>query len=304
MGDILGALLPIFCLIILGYLFRYLNFPGDPFWPLAARVVYFVLFPALLINTLAEANLSDTAVIPLGLSGVLAVMIISVVLVASKKLLYFNNPAFTSVFQGSIRHNTYVGLAAAAGLFGATGVALMAILLAFIIPLVNVLCVGALSYYNSATRVSWLRIFQSIVKNPLIVACVIGIALNGTGLGLPLGSGEVLSLLSRASLPLGLLIVGADLNLGLLTSSTYAVLVTSGLKLIAYPWIIAVGCSSLGVSAASCDVAVLFASLPTATSAYILALELGGDAKLMAAIITGQTLLAGLTMPLVVAWLG
>lgn len=303
MADILAALVPIFCLILLGTGLRYLNFPGDAFWPLSARLVYFILFPALLVNTLAPADLANAAVIPLGLSAVVAVMTIASGLVLLKMVIQLENRGFTSIFQGGIRHNSYVGLAAAASLFGPPGVALTAILFAFIIPLVNVLCVSALNYYTAEANVSPLRIIKSIVKNPLILGCAVGIGLNLTGLGLPLGSGEVLGLLSRAALPLGLLIVGADLNLELMTRSTAAIFFSSALKLFLYPFIVALACGWFGVSGDSYAVAVLFASLPTATSAYILAIELGGDARLMAAIITGQTLIAAATMPLVLAWL-
>lgn len=303
MTDILAALVPVFCMIILGYLLRYLNFPGEAFWPLSARLVYVVLFPALLVNTLAPADLANAAVLPLGVSAVLAVLTLAIGLAAIKLVAPLKNRAFTSIFQGAIRHNTYVGLAAAASLFGPPGVALTAILLAFIIPLVNVLCVWALSYYNAETKVSLIAVVKSMAKNPLILACVVGIGLNLMGVGLPFGSGEVLAILSRAALPLGLLIVGADLNLGSMTQSTPAILFSSGLKLVIYPWLIALGCTWLGVSGDALAIAVLFGSLPTATSAYILAVELGGDAPLMAAIITGQTLLAAVTMPLVLIWL-
>lgn len=303
MTDILAALVPIFCLIILGTSLRHLNFPGEAFWPLSARLVYFILFPALLVNTLASADLSNTAVLPLGFSAALAVLTIALGLVLLKLAVRFENRAFTSIFQGGIRHNSYVGLAAAASLFGSPGVALTAILFAFVIPLVNVLCVSALNYYTAETNIDLGRIIKSIIKNPLILACAVGITLNLIGLGLPLGSGEVLGLLSRAALPLGLLIVGADLNLGLMTKSTAVIFLSSGLKLFAYPFIVALACGWFSVTGDTYAVAVLFASLPTATSAYILAIELGGDAQLMAAIITGQTLIAGATMPLVLAWL-
>ncbi|MCB0208181.1 MAG: AEC family transporter [Anaerolineae bacterium] len=303
MVDILTAIAPIFCLIMLGTVLRMLNFPGDAFWPLSARLVYFLFFPALLINTLAPADLTNAAVLPLGFSAVVAVLAITLGLVVLKGVIHLENRAFTSIFQGGIRHNSYVGLAAAASLFGPPGIALTAILFAFVIPLVNVLCVSVLSYYTAETTVDGARIIKSIIKNPLIVGCVVGIALNLTGLGLPLGSGEVLGLLSRAALPLGLLIVGADLNLALMTKSTAGIVFSSGLKLVIYPLLVALACGWLGVTGESYAVAILFASLPTATSAYILAVELGGDAQLMAAIITGQTLIAAATMPLVLAWL-
>ena len=38
MTDIVAAIAPIFCLIILGTVLRTLNFPGEAFWPLSARL--------------------------------------------------------------------------------------------------------------------------------------------------------------------------------------------------------------------------------------------------------------------------
>jgi len=58
----------------------------------------------------------------------------------------------------------------------------------------------------------------------------------------------------------------------------------------------------LGLDGLLVQVVVMLATLPTATSAYILARQLGGDAPLMAGIISGQTLLAMVTMP-VMLWL-
>ncbi|HMR65512.1 MAG TPA: AEC family transporter, partial [Anaerolineae bacterium] len=164
-------------------------------------------------------------------------------------------------------------------------------------------CVTALNYYTSHSQVDWRKTLRSIAANPLILACLVGILLNGSGLGLPLGTGEILSLLSRAALPLGLLIVGADLNLGQLGTSTPGLLLASALKLALYPLFVGLWCWSFGVEGQTLGVAMLFGALPTATSAYVLALELGGDAPLMAAIITGQTAAAVITMPLLLFWL-
>jgi predicted permease len=73
------------------------------------------------------------------------------------------------------------------------------------------------------------------------------------------------------------------------------------IKLVLMPALVLGLALLLGLPPISRDVALLFAALPTATSAYILARQLGGDAELMAALITAQTLLAMLTLPL---WLG
>ncbi len=76
------------------------------------------------------------------------------------------------------------------------------------------------------------------------------------------------------------------------------VMATNTIKLLLMPAFVLSLAWLLGLDPVSRDVALLFAALPTATSAYILARQLGGDAELMAAIITGQTLLAMLTLPL------
>ncbi len=82
------------------------------------------------------------------------------------------------------------------------------------------------------------------------------------------------------------------------------VLATNTIKLVLMPVLVLVLAWALRLDPVSRDVALLFAALPTATSAYILARQLGGDAELMAAIITGQTLLAMLTLPMWLQWVG
>jgi len=74
------------------------------------------------------------------------------------------------------------------------------------------------------------------------------------------------------------------------------VLVDSGLKLLILPLLTALACRLLSIGDLAMAVAVIFAALPTATSSYILAQQMGGDARLMAALLTVQTLAAVVTM--------
>ncbi len=304
MTEIFNALFPIFLLIAFGYLLRRSGFPGDAFWPLASRLIYYILFPALLTNTLALAELQNLEVAPLAISVTGAMFGVAILALLGKPFFRVADRAFTSLFQGSIRHNTFVGLAAAAGLYGNLGLAIASIPLAVLTPLVNVLSVTVLSVYGPADRVEWVRVGQSIIKNPLIQACVVGIVLNWTGVGLPFGSDQVLGLLGRASLPLGLLVVGADLNIRLIPAGINSILLSSLFKLLLYPLLTAMLCYQVGVTGQARAVAVLFTALPSAPSAYVLALEMDGDEKLMAAILSGQTVLAMVTMSLMLNWLG
>jgi hypothetical protein len=221
---------------------------------------------------------------------------VALALVMARPLLPVDNPAFTSVFQGSIRFNTYVGLATAAALFGDQGVALAAIILAILIPLVNVLCVAALTHYVSGGSASGRDVVVSLVTNPLIIACAIGIVLNWSGIGLPWLSGSILEIFSRAALPLGLLTVGAGLDVRAVQTATMPVAVASVLKLLVVPLLAVLACRMLALGGDTATIVIMFAALPTAPSAYILAQQLGGDVKLMAGILTIQTMLAALTM--------
>lgn len=299
MSTFSEALLPVFSVIVIGYAFKYYAFPGDGFWPLTARITYFAFFPALLLSRLATSRLEDLAIVPMALAIIIPILVIALLLIAVRPTLPITNAAFTSVFQGGIRFNTYVGLAVAAALYGDSGVTIAAIALAMLIPLVNVLSVIVLTRYVSNGSTHWRDTLLSLIKNPLIIACVLGMVLSWSGIGLPFGTDSVLEIFSRAALPLGLLTAGADLDLKAVKASTYPVLVASGAKLLGLPLLTVLVCYTLSVSSQTAAIVVLFAALPTAPSAYILAQQLGGDVKLMAGIITVQTVLALITLPVV-----
>ncbi len=300
--QIIAALGPIFGLIMLGLVLKRSGFPGDAFWPLAARLTYFVFFPCLIAARLATTELGDIALGSMALAQALPVLLIALLMLLSRRLWRFDDPAYTSLFQGSIRMNTYVGLAGAAALLGDRGLALASLALGILIPLVNVLSVAVLNHYVARAALRLDSTLWSILKTPPVAACVVGITLNLSGLGLPPLIGEVVEILSRAALPVGLLTVGAALDVLAVRVAGPAVLVVAGLKLLLLPLLTLLACGLLGVEGETRLVVILFAALPGAPAAYLLAQELGGDVRLMAGILTVQTALAAVTMPLVGMW--
>ncbi|MDG4584233.1 MAG: AEC family transporter, partial [Candidatus Competibacter sp.] len=182
----------------------------------------------------------------------------------------------------------------------AEGGTVAALVMALMIPMINVLCVLVLSAHagGSAGVTGMLR---GLIANPLILACLGGIGLNASGIGLPWGSAAVLDILARAALPLGLLAVGAGLRLAALRQPGLLVTV-SALKLLALPALAATLCWLVQPGRLETAVLLTFAALPGASTAYILARQLGGDAPLMAAIVTVETGLALVTLPLVLVW--
>ena len=298
---ILGALGPIFTLILCGLGLRRMGFPGDGFWPAAERFTYFILFPALLVHRLALSRWEDYAVLPTALVIVAVLLTMTALTYALRPWLKVNEPAFTSIYQGAIRFNTYVGLAVVLAMFHTEGGTVAALVMAIMIPCINVLCVLVLSAH--AHRVITVRsVLRGLLTNPLILGCLIGIGLHVSGIGLPWGSAAVLDILARAALPLGLLAVGAGLRLDGLARPGLLV-VASGLKLLTLPALAALFCAIVQPGRMETAVLITFAALPGATAAYILARQMGGDASLMAAIITVETALALITLPAVLVWI-
>lgn len=304
MFTIVAALAPIFLLILLGWATRARGFLTDSFWVPAERLTYYVLFPALLVANLAEAQLDGLPV-----SGILATQGIATLVMAALAVgaaiwaqrgsLRLDAAAASSLFQGMIRPNTYVGFAVAAGLFGAQGVTLTALCVALVVPLVNVLSVIALLHWvppKNAARRGWRTMVMPILTNPIIISCMIGIALNATGVGLPPIIGPFLKILGQASLALGLLAVGAGLELKAARDAGPAVALTVLGKLALLPALVAALAWALGVHGLPFAICVVYGALPVAPNSYVLARQLGGDARLMAAIITLTTMAAAGTL--------
>ncbi|WP_158772431.1 AEC family transporter [Cobetia sp. L2A1] len=304
MASVQQALGPLFLLIVVGALLGWRRFPGEGFWNEMERMIYYILFPAMLVSTLARADMASVPVMSLASVMLGAMLIFSVVL----WLCWRHAPnwlnrhlgdaaSFTSLFQGSIRFNSYVGVAGAAALHGAAGATVAAVALALMVPAANLLCVMAFIGSGTLGEGGLLRSLKALTRNPLVLACLAGTALNLSGIGLPGWSGDAISLLGRAALPLGLVAVGVALRPRVLITSGSVAWLASLLKLMAMPALVVASCQLVGLTGIARDVAILFAALPTATSAYILARQLGGNAELMAALITAQTLLAMLTLP-------
>jgi malonate transporter len=293
--ELLLALWPLFALIVAGYYLRRWEFPNEAFWPGAERLNYFMLFPALLFSSLASAPLDNPALPRLALAVMLGLGFGWLALLLLRRLRGWPAGRFGAFTQGALRFNTYLGLAAIGSLFGQEGLTLAALMLALMVPTVNVLSVWSLT---AERGVSARSLLLPVLKNPLILACLGGVLLNLSGLGLPGGSDRLLGLLAAASLPLGLLCVGAALKPEQLGGEIPALAWNSVLRLLAMPllaWAVAYG---LNLPAMESSVLVLFFALPTAPTAYVLTRQLGGDSQLMAGLITLQTLLAAASLPL------
>jgi predicted permease len=295
-ADILTALAPIFLIIGAGLAMKRAGFPGEGFWLPAERLSYYVLLPALLIKEIGGAALGTFAIAPLLLALVGTYLAASAVMLVLGPRLGFPPASFATAFMGSIRFNTYAGLAAVTALHGGDGLALFALVIAVMIPLLNVLSVAALVRHAGGLGVR--AALAEIARNPFILGCIVGIAINVAGIDLPSVARGVLDILGRAALGVALLVTGAGLTLRGLRTSLPLLGLSSAVKLLLLPVLVAVACRLAGVGTFETQVAVLYAALPTSPAGFVLARQLGGDTGLIAAIITVTTVAAIATMPL------
>jgi len=292
-----SLLLPDFALIVLGIALRKWFESGPHFWGGLERLIYYVLFPALLFTANARAHIDFAATAPMLATGIVAVVAGMVLGWLARPL--FEPPAatFAGGFQCAFRFNSYLGLALIGQLHGDAGLARMSLLLGIAIPIVNVVAVWSLAHRTG-------NIGRELVRNPLIVGTVTGIAFSLAGLDLPAFGWEVLKRLGNATLPLAVLAVGAGLQLDSMTGRRELIAWWNGVKVVAMPacaWLVA---RALELDRLSTHTVVLFAALPPATSAYILAVRMKADAAIAAAVISAGTLAAMVTLPVWLAVIG
>jgi malonate transporter len=302
MPPVLEGLIPVFCIIALGWAVRATGHVNAEQWSGFEHVTYYILIPGLVISTLAMADLAKVPIMTVGATLVTPVLTVSVALFAMRSLLAtrfaIDGPAFTSVLQGAARWNSFVAVALAGSLYGKDGVALSAVAFAFLIPLVNVLSAYALAKHGSRAKPLTAKgLALGLIKNPFIWSTLIGLALSLTGLPIPKTLAMFGDIVGRAALAAGLLLVGAGLDLRNLRQSTAGLWIPIILRLVLMPLLAGLIGQWLGLGGVNLAVPVICASVPTAAAAYILARQNGGDAPLMASIITAQTILAAITMP-------
>ena len=304
MAVVIAALLPVFLLIVFGFALKRSLMRLETQWHGLERLTYYVLFPALLIQTLVKADLTRVPIAGVGGALVLSALAMSLLCLGLRPLLAkmdIDGPAFTSIFQGATRWQTFVALAVSGNLFGDAGLALASVAMVAIIPLVNVFSVAVLAHYAATEKQSVRSIVMTVVRNPLIWACAIGLALNVLHVPLPRIWHEVADALGRCSLAIGLLVTGAGLHLdGLFRPSTAAGLGVF-LKLILMPMLAVALALWFGLSGQNLVIVTACSAVPASSSAYVLARQMGGDAPLLAQIITLQTILAAITMPIAIA---
>lgn len=306
MLEIVLTIAPIFLLIVLGNILRRIGIPSVDFWNINDKLVYWVLFPVLLFKTTSTLTLSGAvignyAIVILG--GFFAAVLYSLIAI---KVFRISAPSGTSVLQGAARHNTFIALAVAERLFGADGLALAAMVTAVLIPVTNIVVVTSMVGMLPKTpgRSLPAAILRDLTRNPLLVSIVIGMSLNLLGVGEIPVLHQTAGILGAAALPIMLLCIGANLHFSEMRAGLLSTYLSMAGKFIVFPAVVFGLVLMVGLEGNMAMIPLIFACVPTAASSFTLARQMGGDAPLAASIVTVQTLVSFVSLPIAITLLG
>lgn len=288
-------LLPDFALIMTGFALCRTQIFDRPVWEVVERLVYWMLFPALLFASIVRSpiQVGDAAALAVG-----GLMICASGIALATLLRWWpgvDARMHASGAQIAFRFNSYIALALAERLAGAQGVAWIAVLIALCVPLCNAGAVWSLARHGGQNAL------LEMARNPLIIGTVAGLLVKISGLPLPAWTIESVGRIGQAALPMGLLAVGAGLKLGGLTEAPVLATTLLSIRHALLPALALPLGSWLHLSLAQHSILVAFAALPTASSAYVLAVRMGGHGAFVAGLITVSTLLGMASVPLWVA---
>lgn len=303
MSQILNSVIPVFVMIALGAVLKTARWTDDKFHRTSDRLVYYIFFPAMLFWKIGNPQTSNTISWKAALAAVAAVLAVYLASLLYALITRMDARKVGSFSQACYRFNTYVGMAIVLGVFGENGVRNFAVIISVSIPIINFLAVGTLIWFardRGHTEVSLSFFIKSIVSNPLILACFLGLAYSRLGAPFPGFVDSSFRLMAWMSLPLALLSIGGSLTLQKFKDYLLPAAVSASFKLIALPCTGWFFLRLLDVDPLSSAVAMIFFSLPTSAAIYILSSQLHSDVDLASASIVLSTVLSLISLSVAV----
>ena len=301
MSAMISTILSVLLLVVVGHLIKMRAFVPVSFWDSLSKICYWILFPGLLFNLTSTASLSAAFILPFSLTLLIAATSMVIYGFLAGRLIGANGPATSSLVQAGLRHNGFLMLAFVQGAFGVAALEIGAIAVAVLVPISNIFAVIIIFLLREGNQDAHLgrAIMAELARNPLMGAIILGGIVNFLSIPVPDFISGAANILGSAALPMLLLCVGASIRISALRAHSAALVLAVLAKLLVLPVVMMLVGSTFGLDKDVLLVLAVLAVAPTATSSFTLSQELGGDAPLMAEIITVQTLVAAVGIP---AW--
>lgn len=291
---IIETIVPIFFIIIFGYILQQKGLIKTQFIQEANRFIFLFSLPLLIFTGIMKSDVKDVA-----LANILSVIIPTIATLCLAFLLAFalglKKGTLGSFVQTSFHGNiTYIGLAVLYYMLGEEGLKKGSILIAFLILVNNTLAIAILSWTSQKHDNIW-RSLVSVVKTPLIIATLVGMFLFYFGIPVPKLLMKSMGILANIALPMALIIIGASMSVSTIKSSFRLSGLVTVMKLMVLPSLSFLFCYLYAIPLHDVLPGIILLATPTATTSFILANQLGGDTELASGVITLSTLLSPFT---------
>ncbi|WP_319824865.1 AEC family transporter [Thalassovita sp.] len=288
--TILLGLLPSFLMVILGGLIR--NRLSVNAWQGLDKLNFEILFPTLIFVAASSRPIAVADILQIG-PAVWAILFVALTIsYAARRFGPASFTDFAGAWQTAWRFNTALGFVAIETL-SARPVGILAVAVGMAIPVANLFAVSALSRGSGSLRNTVTR----VLTNPFLIASVSGVIVGLSGITIPAPLMAPLEMLARAAIPVALISVGATMNWGALARLDRFSGIIVATKLLLAPAITFTACMALRADPRMAATLVLFAALPTASAAHVLAAGFGANRELSATLVAQTTLLSAATLP-------
>ena len=296
----LSAIAATLAIVALGYVLKQRDFLPEVAWQTLSPICYWVLFPGLLFNLMSQIDLGAVSLGPFLATIAVGSLIIVCFALVTGRAIAMSGPSLSSLVQGSLRHNGFLVLSILQGTFGVAALELGAIAIAFLVPISNIVSVIAILMLGRTAGTTDMKraILSEIARNPLLGSMLVGVTVNILDIPVPEFISQAAAILGAGALPLLLLTIGASLKFSAIGGNAAPLGLALLAKCLVFPLALVTIGLGLGLDPLSLAVLAAVGAAPTANSSYTLATELGGDAQLMAEILSLQTLAAAISLPL------
>ena len=302
MIDVFLSVAPIFLLIIIGFLLKKTVVNKDSFWEISSDITYRLLMPSMLFYQISSNQISTSVfsqyalvILPAAFTVIIFSLLISFVF-------NFNAKTTTSVLQGCVRHNAFIVLAIVSKLFGQEGLVLASLIMAILIPFSNIMIVVIMTVllHNTQSKKYFSNIGKELLQNPILLSIIIGIIFSLLGFKDVVILHDTTKLLGAVALPLMLLTIGANIRYKHIVTEQMPILIAILAKILIFPVIIFLIAKYSELTQMQTIVAIIFGAVPTAVSSSALAKKMGGNVEAINLIITLQTLISFVSIPIII----
>ena len=293
----INAVLPVFIMILLGYIFKRINLINENFISTANKFVYMAAITAYLFRSTAMTNFHEIMdlkfiffIISATLLSFAAVWIVAETLIKDKAVI-------GTFIQGSFRGNfAFIGIPMAISILGESGVGKASLVVMFVVPLYNILSVFILSIRSSKKKKLRIkRILLDVLKNPLIVSITAGIIFSLLSIKIPYLLDKPLQSLGSISTPLALIVIGGSFSFRTAGTKLKPAILAALLKTTVIPVIVITFAVLAGFTGGDLIIIFVMAAAPTAISSYVLSVIMDGDSDLAASIVIFSTIITAFT---------